>query len=268
MMYSFPALRSHFQRTRGTAIFLQIVLMPLASTRGVFLFAGVLNLDLASRRVRKATWVGLRPDSDLDLAIIDPDYYHFLDREIRMWERNPENRAFRGPQFDKSIARQKQRGFYTYRYFDLPNIGCVSEHNARLKALPVEECCGLPRPIDAFIFRDWWSLYSRWEFDLRDLRKAGSATASSRVVTLREPSKTRTSDSLIGVELLAKGSRRKRWGQFKPRPFLLIFIVSSASIEPRILRSKVQLRPTCGAAVAPTNRATAADRTRPDTFDC
>jgi hypothetical protein len=97
---------------------------------------------------------------------------HFLDREIRMWERNPKNKAFSGAQFSKSIARQKQRGFYTYRYFDLPPIGCVSEHTAQLKALPVEACCGLPRPIDAFIFRDWWSLYSRWEFDLRDLRRA------------------------------------------------------------------------------------------------
>ncbi len=114
----------------------------------------------------------MRPDSDLDLAIIDPDYYHFLDREIRMWERKPENRAFRGPQFNKSIARQKQRAFYTYRYFDLPEIGCVADHNTRLKALPVEPCCGIPRPIDAFIFRDWWCLYSRWEYDLRDLRKA------------------------------------------------------------------------------------------------
>jgi hypothetical protein len=77
-----------------------------------------------------------------------------------------------GAQFSTSIARQKQRGFYTYRYFDLPPIGCVSEHTAQLKALPVEACCGLPRPIDAFIFRDWWSLYSRWEFDLRDLGRA------------------------------------------------------------------------------------------------
>src|SRR5271156_2432236 len=64
-----------------------------------------------------SAWVEMRPESDLDLAIIDPDYYHFLDREIRMWERNPENEAFSGPQFSKSIARQKQRGFYTYRYF-------------------------------------------------------------------------------------------------------------------------------------------------------
>jgi len=117
-------------------------------------------------------WVAMRPDSDLDFAIMDPDYYHYLDREIRMFERNPANKAFRGPQFRKSVRRQGQRAFYTYRYFDLPGIACVTEHNDRLKSLPVETCCGLPRPIDAFVYRDWWSLYSRWEYDLRDLRRA------------------------------------------------------------------------------------------------
>jgi hypothetical protein len=119
-----------------------------------------------------SAWIEMRLDSDLDLAIIDPDYYHYVDREIRMWERDPANKAFRGPRFNKSVARQKQRAYCTYRYFDLPEIGCVAEHNARIKALPVEGCCGLPRPVDAFIFRDWWSLYSRWDFDLRDLGKA------------------------------------------------------------------------------------------------
>ena len=122
--------------------------------------------------VADAIWVAMRPTSDLDLAIVDPDYFHYLDREIRMWERNPLNRAFKGREFRKSISRQKQRGFYTFRYFDLPEISCVVEHNRRLKSLPVEACCGVPRPIDAFIFRDWWSLYSRWEFDLRELKRA------------------------------------------------------------------------------------------------
>jgi hypothetical protein len=117
-------------------------------------------------------WVAMRPDSDLDFAIIDPDYYHYLDREIRMYERDPSNRAFSGPRFKKSVSRQGQRAFYTFRYFDLPNIACVAEHTARLKSLPVEDCCGQRRPIDAFVFRDWWSLYSRWEYDLRDVRRA------------------------------------------------------------------------------------------------
>ncbi|MBW3540857.1 MAG: hypothetical protein KY476_11350, partial [Planctomycetes bacterium] len=98
-------------------------------------------------------WIEMRPDSDLDLAIIDPDYYHFFDREIRMWERRLGNKAFRGPQFTKSLARQKQRAFYTYRYFDLPDIACETDQKNRLKTLHVEECCGLPRPIEAFIFR-------------------------------------------------------------------------------------------------------------------
>jgi hypothetical protein len=114
----------------------------------------VRSLDLASHRTQRAC--GLKCGRI----------------QISIWERNPENKAFSGPQFSKSIARQKQRGFYTYRYFDLPPIGCVTEHTTQLKALPIEACCGLPRPVDAFIFRDWWSLYSRWEFDLRDLSKA------------------------------------------------------------------------------------------------
>ncbi|MBW3542858.1 MAG: hypothetical protein KY476_21555, partial [Planctomycetes bacterium] len=79
------------------------------------------------------------------------------------------------PNFTKSLARKKQREFYTYRYFDITDIACVTDHYNRLKTLPVEECCGLPRPIEAFIFRDWWSLFSRWEFDLRDLQRALAA---------------------------------------------------------------------------------------------
>src|SRR5438105_15891813 len=42
-------------------------------------------------------WVAMRPDSDLDLAIVDPDYYHFLDREIRGYERRLGGRLYRGP---------------------------------------------------------------------------------------------------------------------------------------------------------------------------
>ena len=151
---------------------MHVALTHLAYIREAFWFAEARKLVFSISPNAESAWVEMRPESDIDLAIVDPDYYHFLDREIRMWERNPENRAFQGTQFSKSIARQRQRGFYTYRYFDLPEIGCVTQHTAQLKALPVEGCCGLPRPIDAFIFRDWWSVYSRWEFDLRDLRRA------------------------------------------------------------------------------------------------
>lgn len=119
-----------------------------------------------------AAWVAMHPGSDLDLAIVDPDYYHYLDREIRIWERKTLNQDFKGAKFKKSVSRRKHRGFYTYRYFDLPSIACVRDHNARVKSLPVEACCGVPRSVDAFIFRDWWSLYSRWEFDLQALKRS------------------------------------------------------------------------------------------------
>ena len=137
-----------------------------------FQLRGSTKLGFSIAPNEESAWRKMRSDSDLDLAIIDPDYYHYLDSEIRKWERDPANRAFTGSAFIKSIARQRQRQFYTYRYFDLPRIGCVQEHNDRTKALPVETCCGMPRPINAFVFRDWWSLHSRWEADLRDLKKA------------------------------------------------------------------------------------------------
>lgn len=136
------------------------------------LIRGSTKLGFSLAPDAESAWMEMRPDSDLDLAIIDSDYYHYLDREIRMYERRPENKAFQGRQFSKSIRRRDQRRFYTMRYFDLPNIGCVAEHNEKIKSLPVEDCCGEPRPIDAFVFRDWWSLFSRWEYDLRDLTKA------------------------------------------------------------------------------------------------
>ncbi len=119
-----------------------------------------------------SAWQQMRPDSDLDLAIVDPDYYHFLDSEIRKFERDPANSAFRGRHFDKSIARRNQRRFYTYRHFDLPkDVVCVAEQFQRLRDLPINECCGCERPIDAFVYRDWWSLHARWEFDIRELNK-------------------------------------------------------------------------------------------------
>jgi len=116
-----------------------------------------------------SVWVAMHSESDLDVAIVDSDYY---DREIRMWERDAANKAFEGPGLRKSIARRQQRAFYICRYSDLPKISCVVEHNARLKSLPVDACCGFEMQADTFVFRDWWSLYSRWEFDLRELRWA------------------------------------------------------------------------------------------------
>lgn len=114
-------------------------------------------------------WTAMRPDSDLDLAIVDPDYYHFFDREIRNHERKLGGLLLRGKEFRRAVGRREHRKFYTYRYQDLPDIGCVQDHKACLSEAPVEECCGEPRTITAFIFRDGWSVHARCEYDLREL---------------------------------------------------------------------------------------------------
>jgi hypothetical protein len=116
--------------------------------------------------------VAMHPGSDLDLAIVDPDYYHFIDREIRSHERRVGGRLFRGPESVKAFGRREFRRFYTYRYQDLPDIGCVQDHRAYLSEAPVEQCCGCPRTLTAFVYRDWWSVHGRCESDLRDLRRA------------------------------------------------------------------------------------------------
>ena len=65
------------------------------------------------------------------------------------------------PKGVKAVGRRESRKFYTYRYQDMPDIGCVRDHKAHLSEAPVEECCGSPRPLTAFIYRDWWSVQSR-----------------------------------------------------------------------------------------------------------
>src|SRR5205823_8158522 len=104
-------------------------------------------------------WMAMRPDSDLDLAIVDPDYYHFFDREIRTYERRLGSQLFRGAEYPKSVGRRENRKFYVYRHKDMPDIGCVRDHKACLAEAPVEQCCGGRRPLTAFIYRDWWSVH-------------------------------------------------------------------------------------------------------------
>jgi hypothetical protein len=119
-----------------------------------------------------SAWMRVRPDSDLDLAIVDPDYYHYFDREFRHYERVSEGRAFRGSEAWKTFGRIKTRAYYTYRYHHFPDLQCVQNHLAVLNAAPVEPCCGLARELNAFIYRDWWALYGRCRLDLTDLSRA------------------------------------------------------------------------------------------------
>jgi hypothetical protein len=40
-----------------------------------------------------------------------------------------------------------------------------------MAAIRVDRYCGVPRKLSAFVFRDWWSVRQRYEYDLRELCK-------------------------------------------------------------------------------------------------
>jgi hypothetical protein len=111
-------------------------------------------------------WVELNPSSDIDIGIVDADYFHYIERELRRWEH-------RSLKANRSIwAIRNSRRFFFYRYFDLPEdeIPCVQEHNDCFREIAVESHCGYPRIVTAFIYRDWWSVVGRCRYDLIEVR--------------------------------------------------------------------------------------------------
>ncbi len=128
--------------------------------------------------IRGSTLLGysLRPDrfgrpiheeSDIDLAIIDPDYYHVIDRQIRYLESQGKlHRKLRDNEAKRN-RRKEFRKFYCYRYFDLPGIPMIQEQDRQLgkiaDALPTK------RIISTFVFRDWLSLFSKWKRELVEI---------------------------------------------------------------------------------------------------
>lgn len=143
---AFPSKASHCEYLEFVAIHLGIHPRNVA-VRGSSKIGFSITPDPAK------VWMEFNPDSDLDLAIIDPDYYHFIDREVRKWERRAEDEGtfFRGREREKYLARRNSRAHYCYRYFDLPDISCVREHNTALKESPVEEYCGQARIVTGII---------------------------------------------------------------------------------------------------------------------
>lgn len=117
-------------------------------------------------------WKAMTGASDIDLAVVDPDHYHFLDAEVRRWERiqrNPASRshAFRGALFARKKRLRENRSFYCYKYMDLPDTELVQKYQTVMDEASsrVQD-----RTVTAFFYRDWWALHARYEYDLRQLR--------------------------------------------------------------------------------------------------
>ena len=144
-------------------------------------FKGSTKIGFSIAPKAAKVWMEYGPSSDLDLAIVDPHFFHSVDSEVRRWERNAKNRGkiFQNQRLFKEFgSRNYHKGrFDCFRFFDLPKIACMEELDGCLRDAPVEACCGVNRSLRAFIFRDWWGICKRYDYDLYCLsRGLGSAT--------------------------------------------------------------------------------------------
>ncbi len=138
-------------------------------------FKGSTKIGFSIAPDSRKLWMEYGPESDLDLAIVDPILFERVDDQIGHWEREPKNRGelFKNHRLLKSHRnRIYQKGKYgCFRFFDLPDIDCMKELSECLNKAPILECCEVDRPISAFIFKNWWGVYERYDYDLHCLCK-------------------------------------------------------------------------------------------------
>ena len=156
-----------FATYRGFRDFVDGVADGLAVHPSCIVFRGSTKLGFSIAPRSDKLWVEMGPDSDIDLAIVDPDHFHFLDAEVRRWERRAT--SFHGQSFTKRMKLRANRAFYCYRYMDLPDTALVQKYQAAMDRASAPSPPGCNRPVTAFFYRDWWSVFSRYESDLRQL---------------------------------------------------------------------------------------------------
>ena len=120
---------------------------------------------------KRKAWTAMGTGSDLDLAIVDEDYFGRLDRQIQICEEINRAEFFSGDDSRHYVARQKdRRDFNCCRADPLPGSLCV-HHQDMTRSVAEMRHCGLHRPLKAFVYRDWWSVRRRYEYDLDQLRR-------------------------------------------------------------------------------------------------
>jgi hypothetical protein len=139
------------------------------------LFKGSTKIGFSIAPRPEKLWRQFGPTSDLDLAIVDANFFNRLDEQVRQWERDPRNRRLlfrRDPRWIRSYRlRVEHKGRYEcYRFFDLPRVPLIEEVVDRLSRVKTVDYCGTRRELTAFIFRDLWGVFQRYEYDLDDLR--------------------------------------------------------------------------------------------------
>jgi hypothetical protein len=120
-------------------------------------------------------WMKYGDASDLDLTIVDSRLFETIESEVGIWERDDSNRRnmFKNPRLrnDQRNRANNKGWFRCFRFFDLPPLSCMHKLDEAMKSAPVKACCQIDRPRKAFVFRDWWGVYERYEYDLHQLTK-------------------------------------------------------------------------------------------------
>jgi hypothetical protein len=120
-------------------------------------------------------WMEVGEQSDMDLAIVDAAYYERIDQEVIRWEERNRAHRIKGRASRGFIDRQEDRFFNCCRIKDLPKH-LFPHHFDAMRDIELMEHCGQRRELNAFIFRDWWALRARFDFDLRELCKGVPTT--------------------------------------------------------------------------------------------
>jgi len=119
---------------------------------------------------RPKVWTSMHADSDLDLAIVDADYFQRINQEVQKWADDNRAESIREdvPSFDYVGWQRDRRLYNCCRAEDLPLSVCV-HHQETMATIAGLQHCGSKREVNAFVFRDWWSVYRRYEWDLKEL---------------------------------------------------------------------------------------------------
>jgi len=116
-------------------------------------------------RVKKV-WSAARDKSDLDLVIVDVEYFRRIEEEILRWEaRNPETTL--KDTHAENFTRRKEDRLYNCCWDEVFPPPVAVHHKDSMRIVANLQHCGRWRKLSAFIYPDWFSAKRRYDRDIR-----------------------------------------------------------------------------------------------------
>lgn len=133
---------------------------------------GSARLGFSPSPKRDKAWLPFRTNprpSDIDVAIADVDYFNRLDADIRQWEARQRVPHYSSRDYASYLRRQQYKAYNCVADDCLPHNTCVPHTDITAAFDTAPYCRGVQHKVGAFVFRDWWSLRNKWEYDLKQL---------------------------------------------------------------------------------------------------